>query len=123
MRARLDIHAIKTPQEIQQGFVARKLSLRPHILRYSNDNFEKPAEDIFFVDNLPNECSSDDSKAQFKSRMTHSLVPLFSFTEQAFKNNHFGECLSLQFTLTPHSFSASDYRAYLNEKKQRNNKR
>jgi hypothetical protein len=50
--AKLVIHAIETPREIRDSSVARKVLIRPTILRQTNENFEKDPEEAFFVRNL-----------------------------------------------------------------------
>ena len=49
---KLIVHAIETSKEIQDGFVTRKVFIKPIIMRQTNENFEKDVEEAFFVRNL-----------------------------------------------------------------------
>jgi len=47
--ARLVVHALQTAQEKKAGFVARKVLMKPYMLRQDNDNSDRDTEELFFV--------------------------------------------------------------------------
>ena len=52
-KAKLILHAIETPQEKKQGFMARKVFVKPSYLKHSEQfEVQKDTEDAFFVKNL-----------------------------------------------------------------------
>jgi hypothetical protein len=50
--AKLVVHAIPTPSEYEQGFMARRVHLRPSVMRYNNASTDKEAQDVFFYSAL-----------------------------------------------------------------------
>lgn len=107
--AKLIIHAIETPKEISDGQVARKVLIRPLLLRQTNDHIEKDAEEAFFVRSLAAEDHKDDAEEQ----MTYVREKLFAFVDNKFSNNKFSQCLAIQITFTPFTFMQDDYQSYL----------
>ena len=108
-QAKLVVHAIETSHESQQGFLRRKLLIKP-IIHHQNTGqrvFEKDVEEAFFV------------KEDEVSELVYQRTKMISFSHKAAITNLLTQCLAVQLILTPRTFIWQDYEEFKENQKKR----
>ena len=126
-QAKLVVHAIETPYEKEQKYIARKLAYKATIHRCGQPKFEKETEQAFFYFNQTerpsNQETEDAENVEEEPKFLHTTYQqrLLSFGIQQARINGFTENLNIEILMSPSVFVTSDFQAWQNKKPNQRN--